>query len=431
MSGISGTGATLTIAGHTAAWWYDADTGPDTTCQSVTAGTASDTLTGLTDGNTYTYTAYSKTGCNAVDELDSVTFSTSDVSVGNLGEQADNASCSIGYSGANNVKCATSFTTGSNSAGYTLKSVTGLFDAKFRNPGDIVVAVHAADGGNPAAAASATLSGSDPDGAGLHTYTCSGNACDLTANTTYFVVMSTADASGSRKLYSWRRTTSDDETVRPSTATGWAIANAGLQDIGSGWTALPRNHTGVMHVAADEKPPVTVSNLSETLSPGWQLIGQNWTQNRQIASGFTTGSNTDGYGLHSVTVRIISVSGSPTGYTVAIHANSSGNPAGTATYTLTGDAPTGAGDYTYTCSSSCDLTASTKYFLVLSGSGANTGNNTFEQRTTGSSSETNTPSNAGWSIDDLMKKRENGGSWSTDGLVGTLKFKVTAMPKTS
>ena len=253
VTGVSGTVATLNIAGHTAAWWYDADSGPDTTCQSVAAGTSSENLTGLTDGNTYTYTAYSKTGCNAVDELDSVTFSMSDVSVGNLDEQADNASCQIGFN-VYSRKCATAFTTGTHSAGYTLKSVTGLFHAKTASPGNIVVAIHAADTTNsshPAASASITLTGSNPDTAGVHTYTCSTN-CDLTANTTYFVVMSTADNS-QRKLYAWRRTTSDDETVTPSTATGWAIANDGLNHTGTTWANLPRNHTGVMHVAADNK----------------------------------------------------------------------------------------------------------------------------------------------------------------------------------
>ena len=250
---MTATGATLNIAGHTAAWWYDADSGPDTTCQSVAANTSSENLTGLTDGNTYTYTAYSKTGCNAVDELDSVTFSMSDVSVGNLDEQADNASCQIGYN-VYSRKCATAFTTGTHSAGYTLKSVTGLFHAKTANPDNIVVAIHAADTTNsshPAASASITLTGSNPDAAGVYTYTCS-TGCDLTASTTYFVVMSTADTS-QRKLYAWRRTTSDDETVTPSTATGWAIANDGLNHTGTTWANLPRNHTGVMHVAADNK----------------------------------------------------------------------------------------------------------------------------------------------------------------------------------
>ena len=270
VSSVTGTGATLNIAGHTAAWWYDADSGPDTVCQSVAANTSSDTLTGLTAGSAYTYTAYSKTGCNAVDELDDVTFSTSDVSVGNLGELSDSDDCVIGFSGGsggNSLKCATSFTTGSHSAGYTLKSVTGLFDAKFRGPDDIIVAIHAADTANsshPAASASITLTGSDPDTAGLYTYSCS-TGCALAASATYFVVMSTADSGPLRQTYAWQQTTSNYETVRPSTATGWAIANAGLQDTGSGWTTPARPATGVMLVAADKAPPtLTVGSITTT-----------------------------------------------------------------------------------------------------------------------------------------------------------------------
>ena len=170
---------------------------------------------------------------------------------------------------------------------------------------------------------------------------------------------------------------------------------------------------------------VTVSNLGET-TPGWQLVGQDWSENQKRASGFTTGSNTGGYTLNSVTVRIVSVLGSPTGYTVAIHANSSGNPAGTATYTLTGDAPTGAGDYTYTCSGSCDLSASTRYFLVLSGTGDGQGRDVYEHRTTGSDAETNVPSNSGWSIDNLLQKKTDNDPWTSEGVTNVLKFKVTA-----
>ena len=81
---------------------------------------------------------------------------------------------------------------------------------------------------------------------------------------------------------------------------------------------------------------VSVGNLDETTGLGWQLVGQNWTNNQKVASGFTTGANTGGYSLKNVTVRIISVVGSPTGYTAAIHTDSSGSPAATSTYTLTG-----------------------------------------------------------------------------------------------
>ncbi len=187
----------------------------------------------------------------------------------------------------------------------------------------------------------------------------------------------------------------------------------------SGWT---NSNT----VAALPDPNfVSVSNLDEA-QPGWQLVGQDWNSNTSNASGFTTGPNTDGYTLKSVTVRIVSVLGSPTGYTAAIHAANSGSPAATSTYTLIGDAPTGAGDYTYTCSGTCALEPGTKYFLVVSGTGDSSGRDLYEQRTTGANSETNVPSNAGWSIDDLLQKKTNNGPWTSAGVTNVLQFKVTA-----
>ena len=75
VTNIEATSATLNIAGHSGQWWYDADTGPDSACQGpVAAGTSSDDLTGLTEHQQYTYTAYSATGCNSGDALDSITF---------------------------------------------------------------------------------------------------------------------------------------------------------------------------------------------------------------------------------------------------------------------------------------------------------------------------------------------------------------------
>ncbi len=63
-SGVTATGATLTIAGHTAQWWYKADTGPHSDCQGpVAANTATKALTGLSPGTSYVYRAYSASGC--------------------------------------------------------------------------------------------------------------------------------------------------------------------------------------------------------------------------------------------------------------------------------------------------------------------------------------------------------------------------------
>ena len=71
---ITATGATLKISHHTAKWWYQgAQSGA--TCTEVAAGTNTATLT-LTANTTYTYRAYSATGCAAANEIDAVTFTT-------------------------------------------------------------------------------------------------------------------------------------------------------------------------------------------------------------------------------------------------------------------------------------------------------------------------------------------------------------------
>ena len=512
VSSISGTGATLNIAGHTAAWWYDADTGPDTTCQSVAASTASDTLSGLTDGSTYTYTAYSAAGCASANEIDSVTFSTSDVSVGNLGELADSEDCQIGFN-ISSRKCATSFTTGSHSAGYTLKSVTGLFDAKTGSPGNITVAIHAADSSNsshPASTVKATLTGSNPDAEGLYSYTCS-TGCDLTANTTYFVVMSTADTS-QRKLYAWQRTTSDYEVVTPGTATGWAIANAGLENAGSGWTTPARPATGIMHVAADEITPeltaTSVSSTGATLtlsghSGTWYYkeshpatgtctshttasktltlagnttyvytaysdsgcttanalgtayfsttdafvgnLGEAESQNcafgrplnslQQCAVAFTTGSATYGYTLTSITASFGVKLGSPDDAVIAIHAadtSNSNNPVTSEMITLSGSDPDTAGLHTYTCSTSCDLTRNTTYFVVMSAPDTTIGSGKiYRWKATQSDDQAAHPSTTGWAIADVGRYKTGNNAWADNGFSRTGVMHIAANAKTS
>ena len=85
---------------------------------------------------------------------------------------------------------------------------------------------------------------------------------------------------------------------------------------------------------------VSVSNLDHPEGTPSLIVGQNGSFRLAFATGFTTGANSGGYNLRSVTLRIDSVAQSPEGYTVAIHADSSG-PTASATYTLTGTAPTG------------------------------------------------------------------------------------------
>ena len=64
------------------------------------------------------------------------------------------------------------------------------------------------------------------------------------------------------------------------------------------------------------------------------------------------------------------------------------------------------GDYTYACSGTCSLDADTTYFLVVSGTSAGYSVGYHQLDVTVSDSETNTPSDAGWSIADRAKFKQ-------------------------
>ena len=62
---ITATAVTLTIAGHSGGWYYQADQAPHTNCSNVvTASNNAVSLTGLTTNTTYKYTAYSDATCS-------------------------------------------------------------------------------------------------------------------------------------------------------------------------------------------------------------------------------------------------------------------------------------------------------------------------------------------------------------------------------
>ncbi len=156
-----------------------------------------------------------------------------------------------------------------------------------------------------------------------------------------------------------------------------------------------------------------MSNLGETLA-GQRDVG-NWGNNatgrRDWANGFTTGSNTGGYTLRSVTVKFGNANGSPDALTVAIYDDSSGAPVSSVA-TLSGDsAPTTADDYIYTGSTDCDLGAGEAYHVALSVNFAQSAYYAWSR--TASNDETNTPGNAGWSIADNGHRKVGG--WTTYG----------------
>ena len=171
---------------------------------------------------------------------------------------------------------------------------------------------------------------------------------------------------------------------------------------------------------------VSVSNLDHPEGTPTLIVGQNGSFRLAAATGFTTGANSGGYNLGSVTLRIESIVQSPQGYTVTIHADSSG-PATSATYTLTGSAPTGGGDYTYTCADTCSLDANKTYYLALSTTGPSSGYHFYNVTGTNSEDQTNNPHDAGWSVADRVYLKSNNGPWIYQSSKDEVfMFKVTA-----
>ena len=220
VSNVTVDGATLNLDGHDLQWWYDADTGPHTTCQGpVAAGTSTADLSGLTVNHPYTYQAYNAAGCNDGDLLASATFTPTGVSVSNLGETSGQAPFNLDV-----LSAAAAFTTGSNSGGYTLQSVTVKTGDTVGTP-TATVAIYTSSGGDPAASATYTLTGpTTPQEYSQNTWSCAVTAdvtCSLDADTDYFLVLSAGSVS---QYYAVAVTASDDETNAPDDA-GWSIAD--------------------------------------------------------------------------------------------------------------------------------------------------------------------------------------------------------------
>ena len=263
-SNVASATATLTIANWTGQWWYQADAAPHAACQGPVAASTKD-LTGLTAGGTYTYAAYSASGCAEANKLAAAApFTTGVVSVSNLDETPNDTGAGI----TSAFTEATGFTTGAHGSGYRLRSVTIKSGAATGTPGDFTAAIHAASAGNPAASPTYTLSGSSPTTAGNHTFTCAGT-CQLSGNTTYFLVLSmnsvssNAGAASSTDAYIWNVTASDDETNAPSTA-GWSIANTAKYKRNVTWTDEADGATGMFKVTATENPSLSAGSITTT-----------------------------------------------------------------------------------------------------------------------------------------------------------------------
>ena len=338
-SAVTATTATLTLSGHTAAWYYQADKAPHTTCTQVDANTASVSLTGLTKSTAYVYTAYSESQCSTAITGATASLTTTTPALAASGITRTSATLTL-----------TGWTPG------TGAGKDGNWYYKRASEGGI----NAQSTGCSTAQSTATASLSG-----------------LVINTDY----------------TYQAFSDTQCTVDLATADAFFTGD-------------------------------TVSNLGETKAASGN-VGQSSTTNIKWAVGFTTGSSTHGYDVQSVTALFENKVGTPSGFTAAIHANSSGDPAATATCPLTGDAPDTAGEHTFTAAT-CTLSAGTSYYLVLSATGTSGQFHYYRWGVTDSGSQTNTPSDAGWSINNQARVKIGSAAWADHSAARTGMLAVKA-----
>ena len=264
-SNVSDDSATLTIAHHTDAWYYK-HTGAGATCDGPVSGTSKD-LTGLTAATTYTYSAYSDSGCTSGKLLAAATPFTTGQSISNLSNSKGSGLSFIGR----NAERAFAFRTGSNTSGYVLKTVTlalRQYDTSGLGGADIAATLHQMKGtgqygatSEPADTVLATLSGTAPTSTTWTdtTFTCSGSGCNLSPDTTYFV--KTAVQNSQTFRYDWAWTLDSGETKEPGN-NGWDILFGHYNDAGLRWQSYSDWHLAGVVFAPN--PSLTASNVAAT-----------------------------------------------------------------------------------------------------------------------------------------------------------------------
>ena len=335
VSDIDTTTATLTLTGHTGNWWIKR-TAP-TPAGACGAGEAdfSHAVSSLTSSRTYTYTAYSDSGCSTA--LRSVAFTTA-VTVSSLSESAGGTHSRVGYfvgpHTQQSKEAAQGFTTGSNTSGYTLSSITVKVSGKTGSPGALVVKLHSASGVHIGSEL-ATLSGSDPTGSGDYTYTCtpsSSDNCSLSRNTTYYIHLRAPNApTNANNYYTISTTASTGETRVPST-NGWYFANNGRERHGTTW--LTSTHVLRLKVAASPGPSFVASDITATTAT-LTLTGKGggWWLKRTTPEGGTCAAGEGDYthalsSLNPGTAYTFKAYGDSACATTALHSVNFTTPAG-------------------------------------------------------------------------------------------------------
>ena len=253
---------------------------------------------------------------------------------------------------------AQAFTTGSNSAGYSLRSI-GVEFATIQSgfsSSSLTASIHADSGGSPGnSLGTLTNPASFPVSSSDQTLTFTSSAgIDLAANTTYFLVI---DLSSAESASLMRLTGSDSEDGGGQA--GWSI--------GDGFSRRAWNTTGAWSTFASSmklslggvSKPFLVSNFGQANGGTGNFVQHDHAQ------AFTTGANAGGYTLTGVDFSFPQINdGALAGKLAAeIRSDSGGAPgAVVATLTKPGTIAAGTNSFTHT---GVALAANTTYWAVL------------------------------------------------------------------
>ena len=172
-----------------------------------------------------------------------------------------------------------------------------------------------------------------------------------------------------------------------------------------------------------------MGNLGETSVSAYCFSGFALSKSQQCAIAFTTGSRSGGYTLKSVAGRFAAKQGSPDNIIVKVHAADSGNSSnpGTEVVTLSGSDPDTGGLHIFTCSgANCALSASTKYFVVMSTADTSGATALYRLERTTSDAEAVHPTGNGWAIANVARYKQGSAAWADIGNSHTVLLHVAA-----
>ena len=235
----------------------------------------------------------------------------------------------VEYLNSTTTKAAQAFTTGGESDGYRLSSITIWMQITSNETAgdDLTATLNANNNGNPGNALCTLIDPTNFQLLGLPTFEApETNPCPtLAANTTYFLVVERVDTT-TTYTRGVGRIQGVDETS--DGAADWSIGNTGHSFTSGSWSETS-SEPYLIRVNGAAVPPVQVGtlvkNTGQALNDGTDLD----TEVPRLAQSFTTGNSVRGYKLSSIGIRFLQIDNPSTAIdhlTVTLNANDNGNP---------------------------------------------------------------------------------------------------------